>query len=84
MQVAVTRAGRSVAGARNREAVGLYYINELSYADVADFLGEDIASLDDDQIQEIIACVGRDDLTVALAATEPVRDRILGTSAGGR
>ncbi len=40
---------------------------------------EDIAGLDDDQIVEIIARVGRDDLTVALkAATEPVKDKLLG------
>ena len=40
---------------------------------------EDITGLDDDQVKEIIARVGRDDLTVALkAATEPVKDKILG------
>ena len=39
----------------------------------------DIAGLDDDQIKEIIARVGRDDLTVALkAATEPLMDKVLG------
>jgi flagellar motor switch protein FliG len=40
---------------------------------------EGIAELDDDQIREIIARVGRDDLTVALkAASDPLKDRILG------
>jgi flagellar motor switch protein FliG len=40
---------------------------------------EDIEKLDDDQIREIIARVGRDDLTVALkAASDPLKDRILG------
>ena len=40
---------------------------------------EDIARLDDDQVKEIIARVGRDDLTIALkAATEPLKDKILG------
>jgi len=40
---------------------------------------EDIAHLDDDQVKEIIARVGRDDLTIALkAATEPLKDKILG------
>ena len=40
---------------------------------------EGIADLDDDQIKEIIARVGRDDLTVALkAATERLRDCVLG------
>ena len=39
----------------------------------------DIAKLDDDQVKEIIARVGRDDLTVALkAATEPLKDKVLG------
>ena len=39
----------------------------------------DIANLDDDQVKEIIARVGRDDLTVALkAASEPVKDKVLG------
>ena len=39
----------------------------------------DIVDLDDDQIREIIARVGRDDLTIALkAAAEPLKDRILG------
>ena len=39
----------------------------------------DIANLDDDQVKEIIARVGRDDLTVALkAATEQLKDKILG------
>ena len=39
----------------------------------------DIANLDDDQVKEIIARVGRDDLTVALkAASEPVTDKVLG------
>ena len=39
----------------------------------------DITDLSDDQVKEIIARVGRDDLTVALkAATEPVKDKILG------
>ena len=44
---------------------------------------EDIAGLDDDQIVEIIARVGRDDLTIALkAATEAVKDKVLGTMSG--
>ena len=39
----------------------------------------DIANLHDDQVKEIIARVGRDDLTVALkAASEPVKDKVLG------
>jgi flagellar motor switch protein FliG len=39
----------------------------------------DIAGLDDDQVVEIIARVGRDDLTVALkVATESVKDKVLG------
>ncbi len=43
----------------------------------------DIAGLDDDQIKEIIARVGRDDLTVALkAATEPLKDKVLGNMSG--
>jgi flagellar motor switch protein FliG len=38
----------------------------------------DIVDLDDDQIREIYARVGRDDLTVALkAATEALKDRVL-------
>ena len=38
----------------------------------------DIAGLDDDQAKEIIARVGRDDLTIALkAAEEPVKDKLL-------
>jgi flagellar motor switch protein FliG len=44
---------------------------------------EDIAGLDDDQIVEIIARVGRDDLTIALkAATEAVKDKVLGNMSG--
>ena len=40
---------------------------------------EDILRLDDDQVREIIARVGRDDLTVALkAATEDLKDKVLG------
>ncbi|MFH1570951.1 MAG: FliG C-terminal domain-containing protein [Gemmatimonadota bacterium] len=40
---------------------------------------EGIADLDDDQIKEIIARVGRDDLTICLkAASERVKDRVLG------
>jgi len=40
---------------------------------------EGIADLDDDQIKEIIARVGRDDLTVCLkAAEERLKDRVLG------
>ena len=40
---------------------------------------EDITGLDDDQVKEIIARVGRDDLTIALkAATEPLKDKVLG------
>jgi flagellar motor switch protein FliG len=40
---------------------------------------EDIAGLEEDQVREIIARVGRDDLTVALkAATEPLKDKVLG------
>ncbi len=39
----------------------------------------DIAGLEDDQVKEIIARVGRDDLTVALkAAEEPLKDKVLG------
>ena len=39
----------------------------------------DIVELDDDQIREIIARVGRDDMTVALkAGPEPLKDRVLG------
>ena len=39
----------------------------------------DIANLDDDQVKEIIARVGRDDLNVAIkAASEPVKDKVLG------
>ena len=39
---------------------------------------EDIAGLDDEQIGEIIARVGRDDLAVCLkAATEQLKDRVL-------
>ena len=44
---------------------------------------ENIAGLDDDQIKEIIARVGRDDLAIALkAATEPLKDKILGNMSG--
>lgn len=40
---------------------------------------EDIADLEDDQVREIIARVGRDDLTVAMkAASEPLKDKVLG------
>lgn len=40
---------------------------------------EDIVNLDDDQIKEIIARVGRDDLTITLkAATDALKDRVLG------
>jgi flagellar motor switch protein FliG len=39
---------------------------------------EDIVGLDDEQIREIIARVGRDDLAVCLkAATEQLKDRVL-------
>jgi len=39
----------------------------------------DITDLDDEQVQEIIARVGRDDLTIALkAADEPLKDKVLG------
>lgn len=39
----------------------------------------DITDLSDDQVKEIIARVGRDDLTVALkAAEEMLKDKILG------
>lgn len=44
---------------------------------------EDIAGLADDQVKEIIARVGRDDLTVALkAATDPLKDKVLGNMSG--
>ena len=40
---------------------------------------EDIVQLADDQVREIIARVGRDDLTVALkAATDELKDKVLG------
>lgn len=40
---------------------------------------EGIADLDDDQIKEIIARVGRDDITICLkAASERVKDCVLG------
>jgi len=40
---------------------------------------EGIADLDDDQIREIVARVGRDDITVCLkAASDRVKDRLLG------
>ena len=39
----------------------------------------DIADLDDDQIKEIIARVGRDDLTICLKAAEDhLKDKVLG------
>lgn len=39
----------------------------------------DIADLEDEQVREIIARVGRDDLTIALkAATEELKDKVLG------
>jgi len=39
----------------------------------------DIADLDDDQVKEIIARVGRDDITVCLkAADERLKDKVLG------
>ena len=38
----------------------------------------DIAGLQDEQVREIIARVGRDDLTIALkAATEELKDKVL-------
>ena len=39
----------------------------------------DIADLDDDQVKEIIARVGRDDLTICLkAADDHLKDKVLG------
>jgi flagellar motor switch protein FliG len=39
----------------------------------------DIADLDDDQVKEIIARVGRDDLTICLkAADDRLKDKVLG------
>lgn len=44
----------------------------------------DIADLDDGQVKEIIARVGRDDLTVALkAATDELKDKVLGNMPEG-
>lgn len=38
----------------------------------------DIVDLDDDQVRELIALVGRDDLAIALkAATEALKDKVL-------
>lgn len=49
------------------------------YEPIAISTFEDIADLDDDQIKEVIARVGRDDLTICLkAANDRVKDRVLG------